>query len=100
MTQSKSIISLVPFLINANFLFFYSVIAYRKGNRIGFYLQCSPEKDLKPGEEVWLTFQYKHEHYGNTAIVALLKGEKQQSEPEPDWLKQTVFVNIGKISDI
>nr|CAB3236499.1 dynactin subunit 4 [Phallusia mammillata] len=74
------------------------VIAYRRGNRIGFYLQCTPDKDLQHGDEVWVTFKYKHEHYGNTTIVALLKGDKQQGEPEADWLKQTVFVNVGRIS--
>jgi len=56
-----------------------------------------PDETLSPGDDVWISFRYKHEHYGNASIVALLKGEEKPSDPEPDWLKQTVFINLGKV---
>ncbi|CAK8697288.1 unnamed protein product [Clavelina lepadiformis] len=76
-----------------------SLIIYRRANKIGFYLQCVPNADLAPGDDVWITFRFRHEHYGNASVVKLLKGDDAASEPAPTWLTQTVFVNIGKVAD-
>lgn len=64
-----------------------SVIAYRKSNKVGFFMKVKPQN---PDEDVKLSFLLKHE-YRNTAIA--LPSENQ--EPQIASLQHQVFINLG-----
>ncbi|CAC5363021.1 DCTN4 [Mytilus coruscus] len=66
-----------------------SVIAFRKANKVGFYVKVKPQ--VKEGD-IQVSFMMKHD-YHNTAIA--LTSENQ--EPQVVWLEQKVFVNLGPL---
>lgn len=66
-----------------------SIIAFRKSNKLGFYVKVTPQ--IKDGD-IKVSFLMKHD-YHNTAIA--LTSENQ--EPQVVWLEQKVFVNLGSL---
>ncbi|XP_078494612.1 dynactin subunit 4 [Ciona intestinalis] len=74
-----------------------SIIAFRRGNKVGFYVHCTPDPTLPLGGNVWVGLRFKHEHYGSAPLALLLKGGEVEKEPEPNWLTHSLFINLGKI---
>ncbi|KAK3091632.1 hypothetical protein FSP39_021373 [Pinctada imbricata] len=66
-----------------------SVIAFRKANKIGFYVKVKPDVI---GEDVKITFRVQHE-YRNTAVA--LPTEKQELQNVS--LTHTVYINLGQV---
>nr|XP_039248092.1 dynactin subunit 4-like [Styela clava] len=72
------------------------VIAFRQANKLGFYIWCTPDPDLKEGDDVWISFSMKYDHHSNVAFL-LQQAIDSSAEPEINWLCHRVFVNLGKI---
>uniref|UniRef100_H2YNG3 Dynactin subunit 4 n=1 Tax=Ciona savignyi TaxID=51511 RepID=H2YNG3_CIOSA len=71
-----------------------SLIAYRRGNKVGFFVDVLPDSGLTPGDEIWVGMRFKHEHFGAASVALLLKGEGQV---ECTWLTHTLYVNVGHV---
>lgn len=67
-----------------------------KGNKVYFNVTCCPDKDLNPGDDVWVGFSMKHDH---VTLPIILRDADTHVEQPPTWLNHSVFVNIGKIKE-
>jgi len=82
-------------------LYFRSVIAFRSANKLGFFVDVTPDSNLTVNDDVWMTFSFKYDHVGISTlpVVQILKDAESEKKPEITWITQTVYVNLGKVME-
>jgi len=73
------------------------VILHRDGNRVIFIADVTPNDQLKPGQHVFVTFNFEHQHYKNSAIVSRTQLKGEVPKPEAVMLTQTVVIDLGVV---
>ena len=76
---------------------FCRIVAFRSANKLGFYVDVTPDPDLSVDTDVWITFSFKFDHYDTVTITQILRDDESKRKLEVKWLKQTVYINLGKV---
>jgi len=74
------------------------LIAFRRGNKVGFYVQVTPNEGVTSSDDVIISFKFTHEHYDSSTIVARLKGTVDEATIKPKELTHCVRMSLGRLS--
>uniref|UniRef100_A0A3Q2CZL2 Dynactin subunit 4 n=1 Tax=Cyprinodon variegatus TaxID=28743 RepID=A0A3Q2CZL2_CYPVA len=74
---------------------FCSIVAFRKSNKIGFFIKVIPQKE--EDADVTVTFRMRHD-FRNLAAPIRASEEGGDAPPEPIWLSHHVELRLGPLA--
>lgn len=81
--------------LSINFLLAFSVVAFRKDNKLGVFLFVTPNKS---NVDCLIEFCLKHD-YIHTILTPTGNENKSQSTTETKWITHLIQVNLGNVQE-